>query len=503
MKFSRAKYQETLTNPAAFQKYILGEPVKLSPIQADILGAIGGFYETIVVAGAKGGKSMLSSFAALWAVYRLLTVENPHEKYGLVPNSKIYIMCIGPKSDIALNIMLNYITGYAENSWYMSKYIENYRAEELIFTDNIIVKAQGSSSRAGLGYQIYALIMDEVCHFMDTVGSMSGTRVLNSYAPRLLPFGTDGRIVAISTPAGRTGVGYEMFKTGTPQPRPEFKGNNENNNNNKNNKPNKNIEYSPETHYILQREKSHGEQPFRAVFQASTWDMNPLFPYSHPYLAKERIRDPWFFEREYGAKFADVVSAFFSPKQLDSCVEHMPLPIQDRSNHYVLAHDPGIKQDNWALAMGHIMKDGRVRIDMARQWNPTKKKVVDVLAIEKYIVDLCGRYDVVDILADQSRAIGTIKKLYSLGLPSRGMSYRAMTDVKLYQNLLELVNTKNISLPPDVVLVNQLKFLERITLANRFRVQGAPGSADDLADAVAMVAYALTVEKMGGGILKI
>jgi len=198
-----------------------------------------------------------------------------------------------------------------------------------------------------------------------------------------------------------------------------------------------------------------------------------------------------------------VVSAFFNAKQLDSCVEHMPLPINDRTNHYVVAHDPGIIKDNWALAMGHLLQDGRVRIDLARQWNPTHQQVIDVLAIEKYIVDLCKRYNVVDILADQSRAIGSIKKLYSLGLPSRGMSYRAATDVKLYQTLLELVNTGNISFPPDVTLLNQLKFLERITLADRFRVQGAPGSADDLADAVAMVAYALTVEKMGGGILKI
>lgn len=473
-KFTRSEYEQTLADPSVFFKWILGEPFKLSPIQTAILQAIGTYYETIVIAGAKGGKSTLSAVAALWGVYRLLTMDDPHAKYGLPPGSKIYIMAIAPKGDISINILLNYIQGYAENSWYLQRYIENYKQEELIFIDNIIVKAQGSSSRAGLGYAIFMLNMDEVCHFMDTRGSMAGTRVLNAYAPRLLPFGTDGRIVAISTPAGRSGVGYEMFKTGKPI------------------KP-----------YIIQKEKDHGSQPFRAVFQSPTWEMNPLYPRSHPYLQKEMKRDPWFFECEYGAKFADVVSAFFNPKQIDACVEHMPLPIRDNSNNYVIAHDPGVLKDNWALAMGHLLQDGRVRIDMVRQWNPTHKQPIDVIAIRNYIVELSKRYNVVDVLADQSRAIGTIKELYNLGLPSRGMAYRAMTDVKLYQNLLELVNTQNISLPPDLTLTTQLKFLERITLANRFRVQGAPGSADDLADAVAMVAYALTVEKMGGGILKI
>jgi len=469
-KFTRSEYQRTLVDPTAFWKWILGEPFKLSPVQAAVLQAIGNFYEVIYIAGAKSGKSVMSAAAALWGAYRLLTMDDPHEKYGLVPKSKIYIMCIAPKTDIALNIMLNYVTGYAENSWYLSRFIENYKQDELQFTDNIFIKAQGSSSRAGLGYQIFTLIMDEVCHFMDTKGHMSGTRVLNAYAPRLLPFGIDGRIVAISTPAGRSGVGYDMFATGKPiQP------------------------------YLIQKEKTHNEQPFRAVLQAPTWQSNPLYPYDHPYLIKERQRDPWFFEREYGGKFADVVSAFFNPKQIDACVQHMPLPINDKSNRYVLAHDPGIMKDNWALAMGHLLADGRVRIDMVRQWNPTPQKPIDVLAIEDYIVDLCKRYTVVDCLADQSRAIGSIKKLYNLGVPSRGMSYRATTDVKLYQNLLELVNTCNISLPPDLTLLTQLKFLERVTLADRFRVEGAPGSADDLADAVAMVAYALTVEKMGGG----
>lgn len=473
-KFTKAEYQRTLVDPSVFFKWILEEPFKLSAIQTAILKAIGEYYETVVIAGAKGGKSTLSAVAALHGVYQLLTMKDPHAKYGLPPNSKIYIMCVAPKGDISINILLNYVQGYAVNSWYLQRYIENFKQEELIFTDNIIVKAQGSSSRAGLGYAIYRLIMDEVCHFMDTGGHMAGTRVLNAYAPRLLPFGTDGRIVAISTPAGRHGVGYEMFRTGKPI------------------KP-----------YIIQAEKDHGSQPFRAVFQAPTWEMNPRYPLDHPYLQKELKRDPWFFECEYGAKFADVVSAFFNAKQIDACKEHMPLPIKDKANNYVIAHDPGIIKDNWALAMGHLLADGRVRIDMTRQWNPTPKQPVNVLDIEKYIVDLSKRYNVVDVLADQSRAVGTIQKLYNLGLPSRGMSYRSQTDVKLYQNLLELVNTKNISLPPDLTLLTQLKFLERITLADRFRVQGAPGSADDLADAVAMVAYALTVEKMGGGILKV
>jgi len=316
--------------------------------------------------------------------------------------------------------------------------------------------------------------MDEVCHFMDTAGNMSGTRCVNSYMPRLLPFRLDGRVFAISTPAGRHGVGWEWFKTGVAQ--------------------------EP---YVLQRLKTQGEQDWRAVFQLPTWEMNPLFPRSHPFLKKEYKRDPWFFDREYGAKFADVVSAFFDRKQLEKCAAYQPLPPKDMANYYVIAHDPGIRQDNWALAMGHLTKEEKVRVDLVRQWNPTKKEPINVIEIENYIEELCKRYNVVDIVADESRAISTIQRLENKGLPSRGMSFRATTDPKLYQTLLELVNTLGISFPPHTQLMEQLHFLERVVLANRFRVQAAPGYHDDLADAVAMLVYALKIEQVAGGRLVI
>jgi len=486
-KFTEEIYQQTLVDPSMFWKWILGEPFKLSPAQAAIQKAIGKYTETLVIAGAKGGKSVMSAGAALWGAYRLLTLPSPHKHYGLVPGSKIYIMCIAPKEDIALNMVLQYVIGYAVNSWYMSRYIENIRANELHFTDRIIIRAQGSSSRAGLGYQIPVLIMDEVCHFMDTGGTMSGTRCVNSYMPRLLPFGIDGRVVAISTPGGRHGVGYDWFKTGLPMPRDTSQD------------AESYRKYHPSTHYVLQKEKTHGEHPFRAVFQMPTWEMNPMYGRQHPFLLKEFKRDPWMAEREYGGKFADVVSAFFNLIQLKKCAIYQSLPQRDKANYYVIAHDPGIKKDNWALALGHLTKEEKVRVDLVRQWNPTKTTPIDVVAIEQYIVNLCERYNVVDIVADESRAISTIQRLGNLGLPSRGMSFRAMTDPRLYQNLLELVNTLGISFPPDETLMQQLTFLERITLAGRFRVQASPGSYDDLADAVAMLAYALKIEKTAGG----
>mgnify|MGYP001118820711 CR=1 FL=1 len=104
---------------------------------------------------------------------------------------KLYSMNIAPKEDIAVNVTLRYIKGLAYESWYLCEYIKDDRRNELEFDCNIVARAQGSSSRAGRGYAIFNLILDEAASFMDTRGNLSGTQVLNAYVPRLAPFGLE------------------------------------------------------------------------------------------------------------------------------------------------------------------------------------------------------------------------------------------------------------------------------------------------------------------------
>ena len=160
MKFGKKEYEQTLKDPVAFCRYILGNPFELTEPQKAIFRAIGKYPEVLVIAGTKGGKSTISAGATLWGVYKLLQIPDPREYYGLNPGTPIYLMNIAPKEDLAINIILNYIEGLAENSWYLIEFIEKRRKNEIIFTDNIIARAQGSSIRAGRGYHIYFLICD-------------------------------------------------------------------------------------------------------------------------------------------------------------------------------------------------------------------------------------------------------------------------------------------------------------------------------------------------------
>jgi hypothetical protein len=438
--------------------------------------AVAKYPETLVMCGSKGGKSTLMAELTLWRVYLLLQNEDPCTKYNLNPGTNIYCMNIAPKEDIAKGVILNYILGFAQNSWYLSDYIITERSNEIEFTDGIITRAQGSSSRGGRGYQIYTLIFDEFCHFIDTKGNLSGQQCVNAFMPRLLPFGKDGRFIGISTPAGRSGAAYEMFETGTPiQP------------------------------WILQRLTSQGRHNFRAVFQAPTWVLNPLYPRDHSFLRKEEQRDPWGFKREYGAEFADVVSPFFDMRIVERCIKQFYVPPRDKEKNYVIAIDAGLKHDNFAFSMGHLEANDKVVVDIMKVWHPQKGELINIVDIEDYVQDHCERYRVTDILGDERLITPTLQRFQNLGLPARPFVYGTNTDMKIYQNLIERVTQgpEKIVFQDNDEMREEFKYLQRIVLADRFRIQAGPGSTDDLSDTLALLTYALTIERTSGGVLLI
>ena len=196
-----------------------------------------------------------------------------------------------------------------------------------------------------------------------------------------------------------------------------------------------------------------------------------------------------------------------SPAAIDLCVYNAKLPETEKMQSYVLTGDPGFEKDNYAITLGHLDKQNNVIVDLAVKFEPP----LNIIKIENFYEDLCKRYNVVDVCLDKHLSMATIQRLYDIGLPSRGVSFGARTDVKLYQNLLELVNVQKIKLPKctyiykgDVIeesdaLLTELKFLQRVVLADRYRVEASPGHTDDLADAVALLAYTLNVERRQGG----
>ena len=133
------------------------------------------FKELLLSCGRKGGKTTMSATLLLYEVYKMLVlIDDPQEHYGLMPKERIYFMLIGPSKEQALGVSFDYVKTLAKTSPYLRNFIANETNEELLFEKNLVVRVQTSSSRGGRGFSTALEIFDEIAHFIDNRGNLSG-----------------------------------------------------------------------------------------------------------------------------------------------------------------------------------------------------------------------------------------------------------------------------------------------------------------------------------------
>lgn len=211
-------------DPILFCKYVLQFPFKLSAGQEKILREVyNPDYEVEIVeiiVGRKGTKSTIATVIELFEIYKTLRIPDPHKHYGLLPGQNIYCLNFAPTSDQAIGITVNYAVAMALNSWWMSRYLLNYDwrrhtvrpYDELRFPKGLRLKAMSSSSRAGRGWAVRTGILDEGAWFQATGGNQSGDQIIAAVRPNVKLFKRDGKIVIISTPAGKSGMFWENYE---------------------------------------------------------------------------------------------------------------------------------------------------------------------------------------------------------------------------------------------------------------------------------------------------
>jgi len=210
-------------DPIAFTKYVLNFPYKLTSGQRQILEAVyDPRFETEVVeivVGRKGTKSTIATIIELFEVYRVLRMPEPHWKYNLLPGQNIYCLNFAPTAGQAIGITVNYAVALTLNSWWFRKYLLNYNVkrqtvmpyDELRFPKQVKLKAMSSSSKSGRGWAVKVALLDESAWFQSTGGNQSGGQIVAAVRPNLKPFKGDGKLILISTPAGKDGMFWETF----------------------------------------------------------------------------------------------------------------------------------------------------------------------------------------------------------------------------------------------------------------------------------------------------
>jgi len=216
------------------------------------------------------------------------------------------------------------------------------------------------------------------------------------------------------------------------------------------------------------------------VWQATT---QAMYPGADPDLiAAAYEEDPESAAAEFGARFRDDVAGFITSETLAVAVVEgrEVLPYQAGTAYCAFVDPAGGGKDSYTLALAHRTEEGKVVLDLVREyraplWTPAKA-VADVVAI-------CRAYRIGYVTGDNYG-----KDLAQEPYRTHNMPYRVSGRVRsdLYLALLPLLNSHRVELLDHPKLRAQALGLERrTTRAGRDSVDHGRNGHDDLINAAA------------------
>ena len=383
--------------------------------------------ELFLVVGRRGGKSQM---AALLAVF-----ESAFRNYAdrLSPGEVATVMVLAADRKQARTVF-RYIAGLLHSNPMLERLIAREDKESIELVNRTAIEVHTASFRAVRGYSVACCIADELAFWRSDDSANPDTEILNAIRPAMATL--DGKLICLSSPYARRGELYRAWRRYYGKPGPVL------------------------------------------VAQAASRVMNPTLPEHVVEQAFER--DEAAARAEYLAQFRNDIESFVSREAVEACIVdgRIELPFV-KGNKYQAFTDPsGGSKDAWTLAIAHKEND-KIVIDAIRSTKPPFSPD----AVVKDYAGLLDEYRIKQVTGD--RYGGEFpRELFD----KYGITYEPAPSPKsdLYKNMLPHINSGKIELPDNEQLTRELVGLERRTArGGRDSIDHAPGSHDDLANAVA------------------
>lgn len=419
------------------------------------------YRELVVVAGMKGGKTILASVIACYEEFSLYCLGEPWEKYGFPEGEKIYIINVATSGAQAEDTIYAQTLARIKHS----PFYNDFRPYEEIgktvsFKDNGVKIRCGHSNSASIVGKLAKLVLfDELARFKDKGGKSSAEAVYTALTRSVEPFGEDGKIVDISSPM------WEKDK-------------------------------------IMSLYRVSKEIPNMLGFWLATWVMNPKI--TKESLKWEFKKNPEAAQRDFGADPSKPKEAYYRiPSRVEAmfekCKEH-PSPIDSKGRlkddfqpnpefDYYLHGDPAARNDAFGLSLAHRLGD-RVIIDLAHGFEAVGGGEIDVEEIKNIILELIKRgFKIKKATFDTWGAVVVWQALKAKGIsPENLYVLKEQHDelkLAIYQDYLEG------HFPGK--LRDEIKAL---LLLRGMKVDHPAGGSKDIADAVAAVTWQCMQEEV-------
>jgi len=457
--------------------------------------------EIIAQLGKGSGKDYTSTISVSYIVYLLLCLKDPATYYGKPPGDTIDIINIAVNAQQANNVFFKGLKTRIERSpWFIGKY--ESKASEIRFNKNVNVYSGHSEREAFEGYNVIAVILDEISGFAteNTTGhdqAKTADAIYDMYRGSVISrFPDYGKIILLSFPRFKNDPIQKFYDSVIAEKETIIRS--------KVLKMDSDLPDNTEGNEIeVQWEEDHiisYNIPKVYALKRPTWDVNPT----------KKIED---FKIEFYKNMPDALSrfacmppeaidAFFkSREKIEKAFNNMALAVDsfgrleswfapDPDKEYFLHVDLAQKHDHCAVAMSHVQKWVNIKVtdtysqpapivevDAVRYWTPTAEKSVDFTEVKDYILGLrSAGFNIRVCTFDRWNSHDMMQQLKAYGINTETLSVAK----KHYDDMAMIVLEERLSGPHIPLLIDELLQLKIM----RDRVDHPRKGSKDLADAV-------------------
>ena len=487
--------------------------------------------QLILPIGRRAGKTTLSAIFASYELYRLISLGNPQEHYGLPNGNRIQVISVATDKDQA-GLLFNDVTAHLAKCEFFKPYIANNTLSYVQFRTpfdierygptvrhengkfasfngkaSIRVTFKASISKGLRGSGNIIIILDEMAHFQAN-GASSAKDIYDAVTPSTAAFSpkdpkdstkpigpVESRTICISSPLNKAGKFYELF------------------------------------HLAMSR--AEGSENMLAI-QAPTWEVNPTIEAN--YYRSKYHEDPAVFMTEHGALFSDRVRGWIEREaDLLECVQADLRPRTygpPRSPHQ-MGLDVALIGDGTTVAITHC-EGPKIILDYHEAWyagvpwresNPHLQAPITEYAktletverldfdeIANWIYQLTKRFYITAGLFDRWSGLPLEQSLHKKGLKTfRSEFFNREATSRMYQAAKLLMFDRRIVLynwplpkegeakTKNSPLIEELLSLQAKQMARNQIIVEAPqitGAHDDVSDALIRAIW-LSLERLG------
>lgn len=398
--------------------------------------------EAFAICGRRSGKSFTSAIVACY----LACFQNWKQILSAGERGMVFILSVDKYQS---RIIRDYISTILNSSESFKKLIKRETPEEIELRNQVTIAVKACSFRAVRGFQLLAVLCDEVSFWRDENSSNPADEILRAVRPGLLT--SNGLLLAISTPYSRAGVLYQAYKD-----------------------------------YF-------GKASGPLIWKSPSIVMNPTL--NQETIRKELEADSEGGRSEWLAEFRSDISSFISHELVESATipGRHSLPWLKGIQYHAFADPSGGRQDSFTLGIAHRNAEGRTVLDVLLERKPpfSPESVVEEYA------DVLKAYGLSVVCGDAYAASwcsDTWRKCDVFYEPSQSSAS------ELYLGLLPLLSSGRVELLDQRGLKSQLSNLERrIRAGGRDLICHGPGLRDDCANAAAgsLVLASLELQRDG------